>query len=127
MVAKYFQRSCLLTNSYNCNTIMYLVLGNTVGLVAYVISSMICNQFGQYRVGFIVNKNSSFLNLLNKNDELFQVKFKRGKDIDMIPGYPGKQGYMREKKMKFGFSFDRAGRIFISSTCMIMLVVVVLP
>src|SRR6185312_15654336 len=89
------------------------VLRKMVRSIRNIISAMRFNEFLQNLVSFIINKYAVFFNLVDKNYKLLQIKLKCWKYVNMIPCYAGDHGDVWKQKMKFGFFFDCACRVFI--------------
>src|SRR4051812_44257403 len=87
---------------------------NCVGLIRDVAPRVLSNQLLQNPVRIIVDQKAARLDFVNENSELVEIIFKGWKNINMIPGNSGDDGYMREEKMKFWSLFNCARRIFIS-------------
>src|SRR4051794_1210398 len=114
MIAKYFQWC-----TYTFNGDGGLVVGDgmyrhSIWLIIKIIPLVLFHQLFQNRIPFVVDQDAAGFNLMNKNAELIEVVFKRGKHIDMIPGNAGEHGNMRKQEMKFGSLFNSGCRVFIA-------------
>src|SRR5882724_1083378 len=72
------------------------------------------HEFLQHRVGLVINKDTPRLDLVHEYPELLQVDLPGRKNVDVVPGDPGNDSDMWEKKMEFRPFFQGAGRVLVA-------------
>src|SRR6266550_3458340 len=96
----------------NCYAVFYPVGRNTIGYFSYW-RRVLFHQLFKHRISLVIDKDASWLDLVNKDPELFKVYFEVGENIDMVPGNPRNNGNMGKKEMEFRSFFKSTGGVFI--------------